>query len=78
MRNQFHNFSKSFQQAGLEVHRLVFQPLASALAVLHPHGERNGDYSGGYRRRDRGIAIFYGGSYALFRSSSSGRGEYYL
>jgi len=60
--NQFHNFSKSFQQAGLEVHRLVFQPLASALAVLHPMEKEMGvtlvDIGGG----TADIAIFYGGS----------------
>jgi len=60
--SQFHNFSKSFQQAGLEVHRLIFQPLASALAVLHPMEEEMGialiDIGGG----TADIAIFYGGS----------------
>ncbi len=36
MDNQYHNLLKSFQEAGIEVSELVFQPLASAVSVLKP------------------------------------------
>jgi len=36
MDTQYHNLLKSFQEAGVEVSELVFQPLASAVSVLTP------------------------------------------
>lgn len=60
--NYLHNFVKSFQQAGIDVARVVFQPLASALAVLSPTEKEIGvalvDIGGG----TTDVAVFYGGS----------------
>lgn len=60
--NYFHNFVKSFQQAGIEVTRVAFQPLASALAVLSPTEKEIGvalvDIGGG----TTDVTVFYGGS----------------
>lgn len=57
-----HNFVKSFQQAGIEVTRVAFQPLASALAVLSPTEKEIGvalvDIGGG----TTDVTVFYGGS----------------
>lgn len=60
--NHYHNFLKSFSDAGLEVRKIVFQPLASAVAVLSPMEKEIGtalvDIGGG----TTDLAIFYGGS----------------
>lgn len=60
--NHFHNFMKSFQQAGIEVMRIAFQPFASSLAVLSPTEKEIGvalvDIGGG----TTDITVFYGGS----------------
>ncbi|MEN3183636.1 MAG: cell division protein FtsA [Atribacterota bacterium] len=60
--NHLHNFVKSFQQAGIDVTGVAFQPLASALAVLSPTEKEIGvalvDIGGG----TTDITVFYGGS----------------
>ncbi len=60
--NYFHNFMRSFQQAGIDVARIAFQPLASALAVLSPTEKEIGvalvDIGGG----TTDVTVFYEGS----------------
>lgn len=60
--NHYHNFVKSFQQAGIDVARIAFQPLASALAVLSSTEKEIGvalvDIGGG----TTDVTVFYGGS----------------
>lgn len=60
--NHLHNFVKSFQQAGIDITGVAFQPLASALAVLSPTEKEIGvalvDIGGG----TTDVTVFYGGS----------------
>lgn len=60
--SHLHNFVKSFQQAGIDVTGVAFQPLASALAVLSPTEKEIGvalvDIGGG----TTDVTVFYGGS----------------
>lgn len=60
--SHFHNFMKGFQQAGIDVTRIAFQPLASSLAVLSPTEREIGvalvDIGGG----TTDVTVFYGGS----------------
>lgn len=60
--NQFQSFVKVFRQAGLDITQVIFQPLASSLAVLTPMEKEMGtaliDIGGG----TTDLTIFYGGS----------------